>query len=78
VLEVGSGSDCTCQDTVPFCVWIAAHHLHDYEAALWETVLGLGDIDTTCAIVGGIVALSAPAIPEAWSAAREPLPAAFR
>lgn len=28
---------------------------HDYEAALWLTVSGLGDRDTTCAIVGGIV-----------------------
>jgi hypothetical protein len=43
---------------------------------MWTTVAGLGDRDTTCAIVGGIVALSAaPAtIPSTWVAAREPLP----
>lgn len=36
---------------------------------------GLGDRDTTCAIVGGIVALSAapPAIPDFFFEAREPL-----
>jgi ADP-ribosylglycohydrolase len=35
----------------------------------------LGDRDTTCAIVGGIVALSAgrESIPPAWLAARESL-----
>jgi len=40
------------------------------------TVSGLGDRDTTCAMVGGIVALSAGAasIPDAWVAARELLP----
>jgi ADP-ribosylglycohydrolase len=45
----------------------------DYEAALWRTVSGLGDRDTTCAIVGGIVALSAGGVPPAWLAARERL-----
>lgn len=60
---------------MPFCVWCAARHLDDYEAALWSTVSGYGDRDTTCAIVGGIVALSAgrESIPSSWLAAREPL-----
>jgi ADP-ribosylglycohydrolase len=42
---------------------------------MWSTVSGLGDRDTTCAIVGGIVALSAgrESIPEAWLKAREPI-----
>ena len=37
------------------------------------TVSGLGDRDTTCAIVGGIVALSAgrESIPAEWLQARE-------
>ena len=35
---------------------------------------GLGDVDTTCAIVGGIVALSAEEIPTLWLKHREPLP----
>jgi ADP-ribosylglycohydrolase len=64
------------QDTVPFCLWCAAKHLDNYEEALWATVSGLGDRDTTCAIVGGIVACytGAEGIPSNWLAAREPLP----
>ncbi len=72
--ELGTGQLVSAQDTVPFCLWAAAYHLDDYERALWLTVSGLGDRDTTCAIVGGIVALSAPAIPARWRTCREPLP----
>jgi ADP-ribosylglycohydrolase len=76
---LGNGSRVTAQDTVPFTLWVAAHHLDNYEEALWTTVSALGDRDTTCAIVGGIVALSAGAqsIPESWIQAREPIPAWF-
>ena len=70
---LGAGEKVSAQDTVPFCLWSAAHHMDNYEAALWNTVKGLGDVDTTCAIVGGIVALSAPQIPEVWLARRERL-----
>lgn len=77
VANLGNGSNISAQDTVPFCIWCAAHHLHHYEEALWKTVSGLGDRDTTCAIVGGIVALSAPVIPENWKAHREPYPRDF-
>lgn len=73
--RLGTGRNVSAQDTVPFCLWSAAHHLRDFEAALWSAVKGAGDCDTTCAIVGGIVALSAPEVPEAWRARREPLPA---
>ena len=74
--RLGNGSDVTAQDTVPFVLWCAGQHLGSYEDALWLTVSGLGDRDTTCAMVGGIVALSSGAagIPDAWIAAREPLP----
>ena len=74
---LGSGDSATAQDTVPFVLWCAGQHLGDYEDALWLTVQGLGDRDTTCAMVGGIVALSAgvAGIPIAWTEAREPLPA---
>lgn len=70
---LGTGYQVTAADTVPFALWCAARHLGDYEEALWATVSGLGDRDTTCAIVGGIVALSCEraAIPAAWLAARE-------
>jgi ADP-ribosylglycohydrolase len=43
-------------DTVPYAIWCAARHLDDLVEALWATVSVGGDIDTTCAIVGGIVA----------------------
>ena len=70
---VGSGQDISAMDTVPFCLWCAARHLDSFEEAFWSTVSGLGDRDTTCAIVGGIVgARVAP--PEAWLKRRERLP----
>ena len=72
--ELGTGDKVSAQDTVPFCLWSAAHHLHDFEAALWWTAKGMGDVDTTCAIVGGIVALAVGEVPEAWLRRREPLP----
>jgi ADP-ribosylglycohydrolase len=73
-LKLGTGYGVTAQDTVPFCLWSAAHHLESYEDALWWTVRGMGDCDTTCAIVGGIVALSVKEIPDSWLVRREPLP----
>jgi ADP-ribosylglycohydrolase len=75
VRVLGTGDNVSAQDTVPFCLWSAAYHLHDFESALWWTVRGLGDRDTTCAIVGGIVALSAVELPAHWIGHREPLPA---
>jgi len=73
---VGNGSRVTAPDTVPFAIWCAARHLSDYEEAMWTTVAGLGDRDTTCAIVGGIVVLSAGegSIPAEWRRRREALP----
>ena len=73
IQQLGTGSEVTAQDTVPFCLWSAAYHLEDFEGALWWTVKGMGDCDTTCAIVGGIVALSAPEIPALWLKRRETL-----
>ena len=72
---LGSGSRVICSDTVPFALWCAARHFADFEEAMWSTVSGLGDRDTTCAIVGGIVALavSDAGLPQHFVAAREPL-----
>jgi ADP-ribosylglycohydrolase len=76
VAALGNGTQLSAQDTVPFALWCAAYHLDDYEQALWLTVSGLGDRDTTCAITGGVVAAytGADAIPAAWRQSREPLP----
>lgn len=75
---LGTGHQVSAQDTVPFALFCAAQYLGNYEESLWQTVSGLGDRDTPCAIVGGIVALhvGAQGIPATWLAAREPLPAA--
>jgi ADP-ribosylglycohydrolase len=72
---LGNGSNVTCPDTVPFCLWCAARDLHHYEEALWTTVQAGGDMDTTAAIVGSIVVLATGrgGIPAEWLAAREPL-----
>ncbi|WP_373540405.1 ADP-ribosylglycohydrolase family protein [Chamaesiphon sp.] len=75
VSVLGNGTMVSAPDTVPFTIWCAVRHLHDFEAAMWATVSGLGDRDTTCAIVGGIVALSVgdAGIPQEWLQARESL-----
>jgi ADP-ribosylglycohydrolase len=73
---LGNGERISAQDAVPFTVWCAARHLGNFEEAMWATVSALGDRDTNCAIVGGIVACAtgAEGIPDEWRAAREPLP----
>lgn len=74
-VELGNGVLVTASDTVPFCLWCAARHPGSYTDALWTTVSGFGDIDTTCAIVGGIVSLGVgrDGIPASWLSAREPI-----
>jgi len=69
---LGSGHRLVSSDTVPFCLWSVAKGADDYASAIWRTVRGGGDRDTTCAIVGGIVAGCAE-IPKSWREAREPL-----
>jgi ADP-ribosylglycohydrolase len=72
---LGNGSRVTAPDTVPFALWCAALHPTSYVDAIWTSVSVGGDIDTNCAIVGGIVALSAgrDSIPAGWLTARETL-----
>ncbi len=71
--SLGNGSLVTAPDTVPFCIWMAAHHLDRFVDALGKTVSVGGDCDTNAAIVAGIVALSAgrESIPTEWLKARE-------
>ncbi len=71
--HLGSGQEVTAQDTVPYCLWCAARHWDNFEEAIWTTVSGLGDRDTTCAIVGGILA-GRTTIPASWLELRESLP----
>ncbi|MEU3511431.1 ADP-ribosylglycohydrolase family protein [Streptomyces longwoodensis] len=72
---LGCGRRTTAHDTVPFAVWSAARSLGGYEEAFWTTAQVGGDVDTTCAIVGGIVAAGrAGAPPAAWAERTEALP----
>jgi ADP-ribosylglycohydrolase len=72
---LGNGSLVTAPDTVPFCLWMAAHHLGRFVEAIGKTISVGGDCDTNAAIVGGIVALSAgrESIPTEWLKSREPI-----
>ena len=56
---LGSGRRTSAHDTVPFALWSAARRLGDFERAFWTTAQAGGDVDTTCAIAGGVVAVRA-------------------
>ena len=77
--ELGNGALSMARDTVPYALWVAARHLDDYPAAVTACVTAGGDVDTTAAIAGGVVAaytgVGTPGgVPDGWLAAREPLP----
>lgn len=76
ITQLGNGGKISAQDTVGYCLWMAANFLDNYEEAMWATIRGGGDIDTNCAIVGGIVstAVGMEGIPTEWRNYREPLP----
>ncbi|MEU9082649.1 ADP-ribosylglycohydrolase family protein [Streptomyces sp. NPDC048357] len=73
---LGCGRRTSAHDTVPFALWSAARALDDYERAFWTTAQVGGDVDTTCAIVGGVLGARGDAVlPAAWLARTEALPA---
>jgi ADP-ribosylglycohydrolase len=76
---LGNGTHVTCQDTVPLCCYLAIKHLalskaspDLYEKAIIETSMAFGDVDTNCAIVGGIVGIVCQP-PEKWSQFCKPM-----
>ncbi len=71
---LGCGELVTAPDTVPFCLWVASHHLDNYPEALATAICVGGDCDTNAAIVGGIVAngVGREGIPPDWLKAKEP------
>ncbi|KAB7844369.1 ADP-ribosylglycohydrolase family protein [Streptomyces mobaraensis] len=72
---LGCGRRTSAHDTVPFALWSAARHLGDYTGGFWTTASVGGDVDTTCAIVGGVIAAAGRgAPPAAWEEATEALP----
>lgn len=74
--ELGNGSQVLARDTVPFTLWVAATYLDDFPSAIGACLEAGGDVDTTSAIVGGIVAAytGESGIPGEWLGRREPLP----
>ena len=75
--ELGVGHDTSALDTVPFCLWVVAHHGHDFAESCWTAASAGGDSDTTCAIIGGIIGAGplVEAVPPEWVARCEFLPA---
>ncbi|AWW37177.1 ADP-ribosylglycohydrolase family protein [Streptomyces cadmiisoli] len=72
---LGCGRRTSAHDTVPFALWSAARSLGDYETAFWTTAQVGGDVDTNCAIVGGVIAAGkAGAPPAEWVGRTESLP----
>ncbi|MFB8245874.1 ADP-ribosylglycohydrolase family protein [Streptomyces sp. NPDC055952] len=72
---LGCGRRKTAHDTVPFALWSAARSLGDFEQGFWTTARAGGDVDTTCAIVGGVIGSGkAGAPPSEWVSRTEALP----
>ncbi len=72
---LGCGRRTSAHDTVPFALWSAARALGDFEQGFWATAQVGGDVDTTCAIFGGVVAAGeAGAPPAGWLEQTEELP----
>ena len=73
---LGNGRRLSAPDTVPLALWVAIRHLDDYPEAVWTAAPVAEDVDTVCAIVGGIVAgrVGSAGIPAQWRQACEPLP----
>jgi ADP-ribosylglycohydrolase len=74
---LGNGAHDSAADTVPFAIWMAGRHLHDFVEAMWTTADAYGDMNTNCALVASLIGLRLgwDGIPADWSRAREPLPA---
>ena len=68
---LGNGTHVTCQDTVPICVFLTIRALMQYkveemyEKVIIETCKCFGDVDTNCAIVGGMIGIISPP-PKKW------------
>ncbi|WP_242613319.1 ADP-ribosylglycohydrolase family protein [Herbihabitans rhizosphaerae] len=73
---LGTGGRVSAMDTVPLALWLVAHHLDDFAGGVTTAAEVSEDVDTMCAIVGGIVAarVTLDGIPAEWRAACEPLP----
>jgi ADP-ribosylglycohydrolase len=73
---LGNGRATSAPDTVPFCMWVVAKYPHSFVDAFWAAASAGGDVDTNCAIVGGVIAsrTGVAGIPAEWLRRCEPLP----
>jgi len=68
---LGNGTHVTCQDTVPLCVFLTIKALTKYpisemyEKVITEVCQCSGDVDTNCAIVGGMIGIIGE-VPTKW------------
>lgn len=68
---LGNGTHVTCQDTVPLCVFLTIKALTQYkveemyEKVIIEACQCFGDVDTNCAIIGGMIGIISPP-PDKW------------
>lgn len=76
VARIGNGSLVTAQDSVPLVLYCAGEKPNHFEDAFWLTASAAGDVDTTCAMVCGIVAMTVgmDGLPAEWIKRRESLP----
>lgn len=73
--RLGNGRNVAAMDTVPIALWCAIKYLDNFEEAMWQLASIGGDVDTTCAITGSLIAsYSSASIPSAWIDTCEPLP----
>ncbi|WP_113697080.1 ADP-ribosylglycohydrolase family protein [Amycolatopsis albispora] len=77
--ELGNGREVSAADTVPLALWLAAHHFGDFPGAMWTAARVAEDIDTVCAMTGGVLTArtGSGAIPVEWWNSCEPLPLWF-
>lgn len=75
-LVLGNGRNVAAMDTVPISLWCAVRWFDEFEEGFWQLASLGGDVDTTCAIMGGIIgSRSIESIPTDWIEHRETLPA---
>lgn len=71
----GNGRHVSAMDTVPISLWVALKYLDSFEEAMWQLASIGGDVDTTCAIAGSIIAsYSGESIPKTWIDTSEAIP----
>ena len=72
--QLGNGRWKCAHDTVPYAIWCALNHHHDYRAAMWCAADGAGRLHTTCALVSALLCAGQHTPPAQWLERTERLP----